>query len=207
MTPNDLPLPEAVRFYRAHGFRPIPMVGVHPDGRCRCGGTDCNAGKHEFRHLDGQWKEGREFHPIDFLPDMNVALALGAWGGGPDWLVCLDVDGPLDVSTFFAGLPVTLTQKSPRGMHYFFTVPPFTPLGNWVDVFLTKYGRGTGLDVRYARGKINAAPSRSAFGVYRWLDWRPPAALPESAISRILSERRHRGLPVQSRWERDGKRA
>lgn len=209
MTPNDLSIPNAAGFYRERGFRPIPMHGVTPDGRCRCGGRlptgkDCNAGKHALDDAE-PWKDGREYYPNDFELTDNIAIALGPWGG-PGWLVCLDVDGPAPLESFFGPLPETLTQKSPRGMHYFFTVPAYEPLGNWVDCTESKHRTGTGLDVRYARGKINVAPSRSAFGRYLWQGWRAPAELPGWVCDQIYRERRRRGLPVDRRWERGGKR-
>lgn len=205
MTPNDLSVPDAVRFYAGQGLRPIPMWGVHPDGRCLCGGHDCNAGKHAKDERE-PWKDGRAYgHEHEhFVPEDNIAIALGPWKA--DWLMCLDFDGPADPSTFFLGLPETLTQKSPRGQHLFFSVRPYAPLGNWVDCLGTKTVRGTGVDIRFARGKINVAPSRSAFGKYEWREWREPAPLPEHIIQTILGDRRRRGLPVESRWDRKGKR-
>lgn len=204
MTPNGLPIRDAVAFYRERGLRPIPMFGTHPDGRCRCGGHDCNAGKHALDESE-PWKDGREYYPSDFEQTDNIAIALGPWSGN-GWLVCLDVDGPGDIGTLLPALPPTLTQRSPRGQHLFFTVPAYTALGNYVDCLKTKYTMGTGVDVRYARGKINVAPSRSAFGAYEWQPWRDLAALPWQVIDRILNERKRRGLPVESRWDRGRKR-
>lgn len=200
----------AIQQYLERGFRPIPMYGVDACGGCLCGGIlpggrECNAGKHA-RDDREPWKDGREYGPEDFADEDNVAIALGPWR--PDrWLVCLDIDGHDSATPFFPGLdlPRTLSQKSPKGLHLFFAVRPYAPLGNWVDAFATKYLDGYALDVRYARGKINVAPSRSAVGSYRWLDWREPAELPESAIDTILDERRRRGLPVAETWERGGK--
>lgn len=197
---------EAVARYLARGLRPIPMWGVDGLGRCLCGGTDCNAGKHCTDAVEEQWKDGRTFHPLEFREDQNVAVALGPYTAR-DWLVCLDLDGTTDPAPFFPlPLPPTLTQRSPRGMHLFFTVPERAPLGNWVDAFGTKYRTPHALDVRYARGKVNVAPSRTAFGTYHWLDERPPAPLPPEALSTILNVRRSRGLPVAQVWERGAKR-
>lgn len=204
VTPNSLPIPDAVRWYRDRGMRPIPMFGVHPDGRCRCGSTECNAGKHAL-DAGEPWKDGREYYPNDFDQTDNIAIALGPWSG-PGWLVCLDVDGPAPIGDLLPYLPPTLTQKSPRGAHHFFTVAAYEPLGNWVDALQTKYTTGTGLDVRYARGKINVAPSRSAFGGYEWQEWQQPAELPYGALAAIYRHRERRGLPNTRRWERGGKR-
>lgn len=201
---------EAARAYIERGFRVIPMYGVDPAGGCRCGGHKCNAGKHEFEHLDGRWKEGHDFKPADFDADMNMAIALGPWRPGK-WLVCLDLDGVSkahEAHEIAHWLTPTLMAKSPRGVHVFYWVPDYTPLGNWVDCFKTKHTLGYAIDVRYARGKINVAPSRTASGTYTWLEPDPGIAqLPWPILDRILDERRRRKLPVASRWQRDGKRA
>lgn len=188
----------------------MPMWGVDASGQCLCGGVDprtrkpCNAGKHS--RDEESWKDGRSYSPGDFTDRDNVALALGPGMGNGPWLMCLDIDGPGSPPMIGQLLPPTLEQQSPRGRHLFFHVDPFAPLGNWVDAFQTKHVTGTGLDVRYARGRINVAPSRSAFGAYRWREWREPAALPRIAEQLILDERRRRGLPVESRWSRGSKR-
>lgn len=202
----------AVRDYLRHGFRPIPMWGVDANGGCLCGGKlpggrDCRAGKHSPDPVEHAWKETR-YTAADFAEGQNVALALGPWRGDR-WLVCFDYDGlPADYDgTPFFSLPATLTQKSPRGLHLFFTVPEFEPLGNWNDCFRTKEGDGVALDIRYARGRINVAPSRSAFGTYHWLDWREPAPLPPEVPERIYDFRHARGLPVLDRWDRGAKGA
>jgi len=197
---------QAVELYTSMGFRVVPLFGL-VDGRCACGSPECkdrDAGKHEPPETDGQWKDGVEFGPADFGATDNVAIAMGPWGGSDDWLVTLDIDGPLDLDPYGWGLPPTLTQKSPRGRHLVYAVPAYTPLGNWVDVLQTK--PGPALDLRYARGRIVAAPSGNAFGAYEWADFREPAPLPQAAIDAILERRVDRGLPVQWEWHRNGKR-
>ncbi len=203
---------DAVAKYLARGFRPMPMWGVDAGGRCLCGGTDprtrkpCNAGKHSKD--EDSWKNGRVYGPPDFSERDNIALALGPWSM-TEWLVCLDIDGLATQAQAHTatGLPFTLTQLSPRGVHLFYLVPAWEPLGNWTDAFQTKYREGWALDVRYARGRINVAPSRSAFGSYRWVDELAPIArLPREFISRLHADRRRRGLDVQARWTREGKR-
>ncbi len=208
--PAISPIRAAVQAYTERGFRCVPLYGVTDEGVCRCGNPGCkerDAGKHEPPETDGQWKDGRSFGPDDFRPTDNVAIALGPWtsrGGDHSWLVCLDMDGTDTPSTFFPGLPPTLTQKSPRGLHLFFRVPEFEPLGNWVDVYATR-NAGFQLDLRYARGRIVVAPSKGATGAYEWLDWRAPVPLPSSALSAIYGQRHTRGLPVLDRWERGSK--
>lgn len=194
--------------YISYGFRPIPMWGVDSEGACRCGGflpngSPCRPGKHSPEPIETEWKE-RRYTPADFTEGQNVALALGPWKPGK-WLVCLDYDGVDGREVPFFTLPPTLTQKSPRGLHLFFTVPEFEPLGNWTDVFRTKHEDGVALDIRYARGRINVAPSRTAFGGYHWLDWREPAPLPPEVTGRIYDTRRARGLPVLDSWDRGAK--
>jgi hypothetical protein len=199
---------EAVELYSSIGFRPIPLFGLR-EGRCACGSPECkdrDAGKHEPPETDGLWKDGTEFGVEHFDDHDNVALAMGPWGGSDDWLVTLDIDGPLDLDGFMWNLPRTLEQKSPRGRHLIFSVPAYTPLGNWVDVLQTRDTHRAQLDLRYARGRIVVAPSENSFGRYEWTDFREPAALPQSAIDAILDRRVERGLSVQWEWSRGGKR-
>jgi hypothetical protein len=201
---------DAARQYIELGLRVIPCHGVHDDLSCRCGGfhprtgKPCNAGKHEKYEIEGIWKEGHEFGPDDFEPHDNIAIALGPWGGSDDWLCCLDVDGAEGVHYWLPGLPDTLMQQSPRGAHLFFTVPAYTPLGNWVRAFGNVHEGG--VDLWYARGKVHVAPSRSAFGAYEWGPFREPAELPERVIEQVIARRRERGLEVLDRWDRGKKR-
>jgi hypothetical protein len=193
--------------YIAMGLRPVPLYGVAM-GWCMCGDRDCKErdhGKHTHERIEEKWKDGHRFAPRDFWEGNNVALAMGPWDGGDDWLVCLDVDGVLDLSRFMPRPPVTLSAKSPRGEHLIYRVPAYTPLGNWVDVFATK--PGPSLDLRYARGRIVVAPSRNAFGAYEWTNFVTPVPLPEHVIDVILERRRARGLDVQHTWDRGRKRA
>jgi len=200
---TDSTVRESVARYLTRGLRPIPMFGTYPDGSCHCGGTECNAGKHAKDDAE-PWKDGARHTPEDFGEQDNVAIALGPWRPG-EWLVCLDFDGPDRPEVFFPDLPETLEQTSPRGHHLFFTVEEFAPLGNWVDALATKHRTGSAVDVRYARGKVNVAPSKTAFGAYEWTLWRAPARLPGWVIDELLDSRRGRGLPVARIWERKGK--
>ena len=195
----------AARSYIEMGFRVVPLYGVGPTG-CNCGAFDCKDrdwGKHAREGYEDAWKAGANYEPNDFEEGDNIGLIMGPWRNRL-WTVALDLDGTETVSEFIAGLPLTMAQRTPRGMHLVYTVPEFTPLGNYVDVFKTK-DAGYSLDLRYARGRIVAAPSRGATGDYAWTDFREPAPLPERAIDAILDERRANGLPVASRWERGRK--
>jgi hypothetical protein len=214
------PIRRAVTAYIAQGFRPIPLFGCLPNPfalgtwQCSCGSDVCKVrdyGKHEPPETDGLWKDGHRFSAEDFEEHDNVALAMGPYRG-PDWLVCLDVDevsasgvpSRLVLSEWF-DLPATLEAASPRGRHLIHTVPEYSPLGNWTDVLSTKQSHGAALDLRYARGRVVVAPSRSAFGAYRWTREQTPTPLPEAVSWVILDRRRGRGLPVLSEWSRDGK--
>jgi len=199
---------DAARQYLDLGFRVVPLYGCSAEG-CACGSPECKPrdwGKHEPPDTDGLWKDGTEFAPEDFGEHDNIALAMGPWGGSDDWLVALDVDGYQSASRWFAGLPDTLQQSTPRGVHQVFAVPAFSPLGNWVDVFLDKPHGDPSLDLRYARGRIVTAPSRGFAGAYEWREMREPAPLPDHVIDQILARRLERGLPVLARWERGSKR-
>lgn len=208
MTPNDLSAPDAAAWYIAHGFRVVPLFGVDGQG-CRCRNPLClprDAGKHCHAAVEDRWKNGRPFTPADFRDGDNVALAMGDQGRR-DWLVALDCDVySLDPRTSLLDLPPTLEHATPRGWHAIYTVPAFTPLGNWLDVFSTRDSGTYGLDLRYARGRIVVPPSRGSTGGYRWGEWRDPVPLPRGIIDRILDVRRRRGLPVTDIWERKGKR-
>lgn len=198
---------EAAIGYMQRGFRVVPLIGLDPiAGGCLCGVPTCKErdwGKHERPETDGAWKNGREFTPADFGDLDNIAIAMGPWKEGR-WLVALDLDGTENVAEFFPAMPRTLTQMTPRGSHQIYTVPEFTPLGNYVDVFKTKRG-GYSLDLRYARGRIVVAPSSGATGNYFWSDWRAPAPLPSHALATILDQRRSQKLPVTDRWQRGSK--
>lgn len=209
----------AAELYLSKGFRVVPLYGIDEDGLCRCDNDACkprDGGKHEPPATDGKWKDGRTFEAADFNEQMNIALAMGpcllSLAEGR-WLMALDVDGHDDARAFFPDLPPTLTQKTPRGVHCVYTVAHEAPLGNWVDVFAGKSsGQSMTLDIRYARQRIVVAPSRCVASHgdgqgYRWIDWRPPAALPQHVIDTILDIRRQRGLSVDSRWYRKGKQA
>jgi hypothetical protein len=197
----------AAREYIKRGFRVIPLWGVDPvAGGCLCGSPLCKErdwGKHEPPATDGQWKDGRTFTEADFGELSNIAIAMGPWKDRR-WLVALDCDGCESVAEFFPAMPPTLTQRTPRGRHYIYTVAEYEPLGNYVDVFKTKRA-GYSLDLRYARGRVVVAPSRGATGDYAWLDWRAPAPLPSHALATILHQRRTQKLPVADRWHRGSK--
>ncbi len=205
---------DAAKTYFDKGFRIVPLYGVDQDGLCRCGNPACkprDAGKHEPPETDGQWKSGRIFVADDFTDDMNIGLAMGPWsppgGAQGSWLVALDVDGHDNANAFFyPELPATLTQTTPRGAHFIFKVRERTPLGNWVNVF---GGNTMKLDLRFARGRIVAAPSRgsktSGDGRYSWRHWMEPAWLPPHALEAIYDLRRAAGRDMPDEWERGGK--
>lgn len=206
-TPNDLSAPDAATWYIARGFRVVPLYGIHA-GRCTCNNAAClprDYGKHCPGVVEDRWKNGREFTAADFRDGDNVGLAMGAWGGR-DWLVAIDCDVYSRDPRAELDLPLTLEHVTPRGWHAIYTVAPFTPLGNYLDVLGTRKSGNYGLDLRYARGRIVVPPSRGLTGEYRWGEWREPVPLPRSIIDRVLDLRRARGLPVTDSWDRGGKR-
>jgi Bifunctional DNA primase/polymerase, N-terminal len=198
---------EAAGAYIKRGFRVVPLYGILPEGGCACGSPTCKErdwGKHEPPETDGQWKDvGRVFAPAEFGEFDNIGICMGPWKDGK-WLLALDLDGTDNVAEFFPAMPPTLTQQSPRGRHLIYTVPDYTPLGNYVDVFKTKRA-GFSLDLRYARGRLVCAPSKGAAGDYTWIDWRTPAPLPNHCLATILHQRRTQKLPVAERWSRGSK--
>jgi len=194
---------QAAQHYIEQGFRVVPLWGVDPFGRCRCGQSACkprDAGKHAAAGIDERAKDGAPFTPADFSEDDNLALMMGPWGGSRDWLIALDFDVYSGDPSRFITLPETLRHTTPRGWHALYTVPAYTPLGNYLDALGTREReQGFGLDLRYARGRIAAPPSRG----YAWVnEGAPISPLPRSVIDTILNERRRRGLPVTQRWER-----
>jgi hypothetical protein len=197
----------AAAAYIARGFRVVPLYGVTEQGRCRCGDPTCEQaiGKHTRLDIEERAKNGPPFAAADFSEGDNLALMMGPWGGGRDWLITLDFDVYSGDPSRSLPLPPTLRHTTPRGWHDIFTVPAYTPLGNYLDVLGTREReQGFGLDLRYARGRIVAPPSRG----YRWVDEHAPIVeLPREVIATILGERRRRGLTVLNRWEREkGKR-
>jgi len=193
----------AAAAYISRGFRVQPLYGVDALGRCRCGNPACeprDAGKHAAPGVDERAKNGAPFHASEFPDGCNLAMLMGPWGGSRDWLVALDYDVYSGDPERVVALPSTLRHMTPRGWHDIYNVPAFTPLGNYLDVLGTREReQGFGLDLRYARGRIAAPPSRG----YAWVDEHAPITeLPRAFVERILDERRRRGLPVLSRWER-----
>lgn len=204
------PLQKHVTGYLAGGLRPIPLHGLTPEGTCQCNSPACKPRDHgKHSPVDEEiWKNGDEHYTAADFPDgSNVALAMGPqrWAS-PDWLVCLDSDGEAFNWRRLGMLPETMSVKSPRGEHRYFTVPAFTPLGNWVNCLGDDKESGhASLDLRYARGRIVAPPSNNAFGPYIWLRDIAPAPLPDIAIRQILQKRADRGLKNTAVWERKGK--
>lgn len=204
---------EGVARYLAAGLRPIPVWP--PSAGCRCGGRklarSCEQQCWGKVPRDPEWKDrSRPYTAADFAPDDNVALAMGQQLDGR-WLVAIDYDGAPTVP--WGKLPTTLTTTTGRGMHFIYQAAAEEPLGNWIDVLgardkLTGYkpGHAGAVDLRYARGAVVAAPSLHRSGVRYVSNDAPIARLPEYVAEMVYAERRRRGLPVERRWERGGKR-
>ncbi len=159
---------------------------------------------------DPDWNDRAFPYSInDFEPDDNVALAMGRQPDGR-WLVAIDYDGTPTVPW---QLPPTMTTTTGRGRHFLFQTRAAEPLGNWIDVLGARDkalgylpGHSGAVDVRYARGAVVAPPSLHRSGA-RYIDnGLPIAPLPDRVAAVIYQERRRRGLPTESRWQRGDKK-
>lgn len=207
-------LKSAVQSYLDRGFLPLPVYGLYPDLSCRCGSADCdrkNAGKHLKEEHTKQWQDNVPFSPEQFQEFDNVSLDQGKQPSGR-WLVTLDIDGELDIDSIFGfKLPDTMSEKTPRGRHLIYEVPPKTALGNWRDCLFTKQENASRgilgqLDLRYERGRTVVSPSRNAMGPYVKENDLEPEMLPRDCVVLIHAMRKKHGLPVQKfykhPWER-----
>lgn len=204
---------EAAQFYIDHGFRPMPIFGVHegckhkpykPELDCR---GQCWGKVPKAEH----WPDHEVFGPEHFDNNCNLALIMGKQLDGR-WFFGLDIDGDLDLTEFLI-LPETLECKTNRGRHLIFEVPEDTPLGNWNDAFSTRsetLGYRTGyfgaLDLKYCRGAFVSPPSKTKVGnQYQWLNWRKPELLPEDEIRYLIRKRRYAFPNVKryNKWSTD----
>lgn len=192
------------------GLRPIPVWP--PSAGCRCERAHPLNPEQCYGKVprDRSWADRGPFTVAEFEPTDNVALAMGEQPDGR-WLVAIDVDGDARLP---APLPASILTVSGRGRHYIYSVPPFTPLGNYVDAFSArdkttgyKPGHSGAIDLRYARGAVVAGPSLHRSGARYVTTLAPVAPLPAEWLRAIYAARRARGLPVEARWTRaEGKR-
>lgn len=110
----------------------------------------------------------------------NVGLAMGYQPGG-FYLVAIDEDAPGALAALAAEhgepIPPTWTQKTGRGTHFMFVVPP--ELMIYVDAIRNRTKVVNGLDIRAQNGLIVASPSTSLSGAtYTITNDIAPAPLP-----------------------------
>jgi len=171
------------------GFKVFPVYGITPWG-CQCGKKECHAiAKHPI--ISG-WKE-RASSSVDSIstwtkkwPKANVGILTG------NKLLVVDVDDPSSPVSkeILPLLPETLSARTGRGFHHFYSVPLETPLS------ANAFG---GLDVRYTGAYVLGAGSKHKSGKrYAWENALPIVALPEQVIERLVALKGTRGNPSQA---------
>jgi Bifunctional DNA primase/polymerase, N-terminal len=163
-----------------------PVLPLHTPGSrgCSCGRRDCGSpGKHP-RSTYGLHDASTNAEQVEAWwygqPEANIGMRT-------DSLLVVDVDGPegerslVRLEGELGELPPTREQHTGRGRHLLYAVEE--PIGNSTRPL----GDPAGLDLRGgSRGYIVAAPSRHATGaLYRWLDERAPAPLPQGWLERL----------------------
>lgn len=212
--PAECSLTDAAVLYASHGFRVLPVYGVHPDGACQCSeGAGCKSpGKHP---VGKEWQK-RATSDVDAVRDArrgfehaNVGLAMGPCELG--YLVCIDIDDaePWDELCAARDLhfPDTLTARTGRasgGTHLFFK------LAEHHDPKRLK-GRPfhKGCDVKVAGGQVLAAPSMHRSGAqYAWVNVAPIATLSDELYAVIATPpagaRRESTLPSSNTQRSSG---
>ncbi len=197
-----------VSLYLKLGWRPIPIF--HPDAGCQCKAGCADSQCHGKVPIDANWAE-KIYTIKDFYRKCNVGLAMGRQQNCK-WLFAVDNDDNA-FHSFIADLPLTLESETGRGYHQIYEVPPDTPLGNWVDVLgirpknnafqHTYYG---GVDLRYARGIVVAAPSVHKNGrIYTWRFFKNPVRLPYHKLVELIRihKRRFPKVKTYKKWSQD----
>lgn len=206
--PSECSLTDAAVLYASHGFRVLPVYGVHPDGACQCSeGAGCKSpGKHP---VGKEWQK-RATSDVDAVRDArrgfehaNVGLAMGPCELG--YLVCIDIDDaePWDELCAARDLhfPDTLTARTGRasgGTHLFFKL---------ADHHDPKRLKGRpfhkGCDVKVAGGQVLAAPSMHRSGAqYAWVNVAPIATLSDELYEVIATPPRREATPPSSETQR-----
>lgn len=180
---------EAAALYHSLGMIVQPVHGYTPEEGCTCGDPACDK-RDQGKHARTEWEQ--PWSPSIIPEGCNIAIRTGLRSSGPGHLVCLDLDREVPLE-FLAELPVTRTHKTPRGLHYFYTVEDASSLKNWNDVWGTwQGGRGAWwMDLRVLKGRVLAPPSRTPWGDYTILNGVSPIApLPVTLYNEILSYKR-----------------
>lgn len=126
-------------------------------------------------------------------PYRNVAISI------PAGAVVLDVDDPAALARLAAegvDLPATVCAETPRGLHFWYTLPAGVVLRPGVGVL------GSGVDLRAAGSYVVAPPSIVGGRAYRW---RVPltvdniAPIPAALLSRLTVRRPSDATPSGER--------
>src|SRR3974390_1546273 len=153
------PMLDAALSYAARGWHVLPLHSCQ-EGRCSCGKTECNAGKHSrTRHgVAEATNDGRKSRSWwRRWPDANVAIATGAASG----LVVIDLDnknGKAGEASFrtmadqHKGVPPTMTVATGNGLHLYFQHPGVAVVNSVCKL-------GDGVDVKADGGYVVAPPS------------------------------------------------
>lgn len=159
--------------YLRRGWHPLPLCYTH-EGRCVCGKDhdDSQAGKAPLTY----WKARKRVTEAQVMrwwtrhPDANVAVLLHLSG-----LLVVDIDSDEAVEEIREKRwPRSLTVKTRKGYHVYFTRPLDCPKGR-----RTQRGESQAIDV-LSTGYVVAPPSVSPSGhVYQWLT--DPASEPLTA--------------------------
>src|SRR5215211_568775 len=158
----------------AEGHPVLPLTTPQASG-CSCGNPGCgNTGKHPrgglgLAHASSDVQTLRDWWSS--WPAANVGLRC-------DGLLVFDVDGEtgeeslVRLERHLGPLPATREQRTGRGRHLLYAVPPGVELGNSTGPL----GSPAGIDLRGGkRGYIVAPVSLHVSGtIYRWVDPEAP---------------------------------
>jgi hypothetical protein len=200
---------DAVEFYKANGFRVMPLFGV--EDKCKHVPVkpelDCKGQCWGKVPMERHWPEKEVFEKDDFPTGCNLALIMGEQLDGR-WFVGLDIDGEFNLEEFVS-LPPTIECITRRGKHLIFEVAADMYLGNWNDIFSTRSKtigyrldyKGA-VDLKYCRGAMASPPSRTRDGLeYKWTAWMQPVFMPESEIL-FLKRKRRFSFPNVKRYRK-----
>jgi hypothetical protein len=164
---------EAALEFASQGWPVLPVHSVSSDGRCSCGKPDCPApGKHPAtRQGYKDATTNRDLIKAWFSESArNVGIATG------ETFCALDIDDNTESAWVIAdqlvgGIPYTLSAKTRRGFHFYFTVEehrvPSFVLSTQPRIELIGYGK-----------YVIVPPSQFK----KWLNYTEPAPIPERIL-------------------------
>lgn len=135
-------------------------------------------------HLDATTDAGTITRWWTEKPLANIGLATGR-------IVVIDPDGPTALDRLTAlgaghgGWPLTLTAKTPRGIHLYYAAPEGIEIRSWNEPRAKK--GDDGIDIKGQGGYVVLPPSKSRNGEYQWLVNVPLSPLPDWALNWINS--------------------